>query len=305
MTANRAWWRMSLTSLAIAVVAYFLWTSISTQWDAVRSQPWSLHWYWLATSAAVTWFGVVWLVFLWRTVIVMFSGQPLDFWSAYRIAALSNLGKYIPGKLWSVMGLIYFLREEGHPTSAAIGATVLHQAYTLISGILFATLILGLNVWGEIPIAIIVGVLVASLTMVYPPVLERVLNFGLRLVRRDPVAIRLRIASAGVLYVGYSVAWVIYGAGFWMMSKAFGIPAGPFWPVVASYGGAYLAGFLALFAPGGLGVREGILALMLGPYLPPGLPAVVAVLSRLWMTAIELLGLLPLLFLGKKSKKLH
>lgn len=295
-------WRIGLTIAVVAVVAYFLGKSIISQWDVVRAQPWKIHVGWLLASALVSWLGVIWLMYLWRVVIVFLSGRPLRFWVAYRIAALANLGKYLPGKVWSVMGLIYFLTKEGHPGPAAIAATVLHQAYTLVSGILFVSVVLGVGVWGRVPVAVVMGALAIALTILYPPIFERLLNWGLRIIKREPVILRISFLHAVLLYVGYTAAWVVYGSGFWLMSKGLGIPAGTFWPVVASYGGAYLVGFLALFAPGGLGVREGVLAVMLGPFLPPGLPATVAVLSRLWMTVIELLGLLPLLLVGKSQE---
>lgn len=295
-------WRIGLTVIVLAVVAYFLGKSIVSQWDVVRAQPWTIHIVWLLASALVSWLGVIWLMYLWRVVIVFLSGRPLEFWVAYRIAALANLGKYLPGKVWSVMGLIYFLTKEGHPAPAAIAATVLHQAYTIVSGVLFVSMVLGVKVWGHVPVAIVAATLAIALVILYPPIFEQLLNRGLRLMKRDPVILRISFLHAITLYAGYTVAWVIYGTGFWLMSKGLGIPAGSFWPVVASYGGAYLVGFLALFAPGGLGVREGMLAVMLGPYLPAGLPATVAVLSRLWMTLIELVGLLPLVFIGKSNK---
>jgi len=294
--------RIALTIAVVGVAAFFLGLSIISRWDVVRSQPWTVNFAWLAASAIVCWLGVVWLMHLWRVIIVHLSGKPLRFWTAYRIAVLANLGKYIPGKVWSAMGLIYFLTEEGHPAPAAIAATVLHQAYTVVSGIMFVSVVLGAGVWGKLPVAVVATVLTFALVILYPPVFERLLKWGLRVMRREPVVLQISFVRAIVLYAGYTVGWIIYGAGFWLMSKGLGIPEGPFWPVVASFGGAYLVGFLALFAPGGLGVREGTLAVMLGPYLPPGLPATVAVLSRLWMTVIELIGLLPLLFLRKSGR---
>jgi uncharacterized membrane protein YbhN (UPF0104 family) len=79
------------------------------------------------------------------------------------------------------------------------------------------------------------------------------------------------------------------------MMKGIGIAPPVFWEIVATFGAAYLIGFLALFAPGGLGVREGIITLLLASYLPGGLPAAVAVAARLWTTAIELVSLIPLM----------
>ncbi|MGH7563721.1 MAG: hypothetical protein ACREK5_04780 [Gemmatimonadota bacterium] len=53
---------------------------------------------------------------------------------------------------------------------------------------------------------------------------------------------------------------------------------------------------MAVFVPGGLGVREGVYALLLAEVLPGPLAAAVAILSRVWLTAVEVLvaGLLAL-----------
>jgi uncharacterized membrane protein YbhN (UPF0104 family) len=51
----------------------------------------------------------------------------------------------------------------------------------------------------------------------------------------------------------------------------------------------YLAGWVAVFVPGGLGVREGVYALLLAEVVPGPVAAAVAILSRLWLTAVELL----------------
>jgi hypothetical protein len=56
------------------------------------------------------------------------------------------------------------------------------------------------------------------------------------------------------------------------------------------FAGAWVLGFLSFLAPGGLGVREGILVYLLGFHLPSHVAIVVTLLSRLWVTAAELMG---------------
>jgi uncharacterized membrane protein YbhN (UPF0104 family) len=55
---------------------------------------------------------------------------------------------------------------------------------------------------------------------------------------------------------------------------------------------AVAIGFMALFAPGGLGVREGIIALFLAsfPAFPAPLPSAIAVGYRVVMTISELIA---------------
>jgi uncharacterized membrane protein YbhN (UPF0104 family) len=285
--------RVLLGGALTLTVCYFVAHAVYHQWDAIRAFQWHLQAGWLLLSAGLAWLDSVLLVQLWRILLGIVSGRRIRLGSAYRISVLANLGKYIPGKVWSVMGMVYLLKDEGVPTSAALVATALHQAFTIIPGAVLISVVLGAGVWGHLPAAAIIVGLAVSVTILYPPLFSKLLNLGLRIFRRPTITFRLSFARAFVLFWLYILAWIIYGAAFWAMTLGLGLPPGPFWPVVAAYGAAYLIGFLALFAPGGLGVREGMLTVLLAPYLPQGLSVAVAVMSRFWMTIIELAGLIP------------
>jgi uncharacterized membrane protein YbhN (UPF0104 family) len=58
------------------------------------------------------------------------------------------------------------------------------------------------------------------------------------------------------------------------------------------YSAAYVAGYLVLFAPGGLVIREGAMAALLAATagVPLSVGGAVAILARFWATATELLG---------------
>jgi uncharacterized membrane protein YbhN (UPF0104 family) len=59
---------------------------------------------------------------------------------------------------------------------------------------------------------------------------------------------------------------------------------------------SYLVGFLALFAPGGLGPRESVFLLMLAGDIGLKPAAALALASRLLLTGTEVLPAVPLLF---------
>src|SRR5690606_40874765 len=67
--------------------------------------------------------------------------------------------------------------------------------------------------------------------------------------------------------------------------------AGPrVWPLAAgAYALAWTLGVLFVFAPAGIGVRELVLTAALSPVLSPGAALLVAALSRLVMTAADVL----------------
>jgi uncharacterized membrane protein YbhN (UPF0104 family) len=92
----------------------------------------------------------------------------------------------------------------------------------------------------------------------------------------------------------YALGWILQGLAFWTLVRGLG------WDItllegVPAYAGAYVAGYVALFAPAGLGVRESMLVLFLGPMLGAG-AAVAALVARLWTTFVELV---PALVLAK------
>ena len=68
---------------------------------------------------------------------------------------------------------------------------------------------------------------------------------------------------------------------------------------VAAYAAAYAVGFLSLVPPAGLGVREGVLTVALAQIMPAGAALAVALLSRLWMMLVELLGAGLMQLLGR------
>jgi uncharacterized membrane protein YbhN (UPF0104 family) len=63
---------------------------------------------------------------------------------------------------------------------------------------------------------------------------------------------------------------------------------GQFPAMMGIYAAAWTVGFLSMLAPGGLGIREGVLSLLLSAYLPPATATLVALLSRIWSLAGDL-----------------
>jgi uncharacterized membrane protein YbhN (UPF0104 family) len=90
--------------------------------------------------------------------------------------------------------------------------------------------------------------------------------------------------------VGTSAAWLLYGVAFRWFSLGVGVGGtGGLASYTAAYTLSYLLGYLVLLAPGGIGVREGALVASMTQLglASVGEATVVAVTSRLWLTALE------------------
>ena len=288
-------------AVIVLVIAVFLGRSIWSQWGVIRDYSWTVNVGFLLVSLAIIWADFLVLIALWRFLLQRIAGAPLRFGDAYRVWFLSNFGKYVPGKVWTILGMTYLLKRHGFSPPLVLAAAVLNQALSIVSGILLAVMIVGAEML-HLSLGLVSVLLIAGVVLLYPPLFQRLLNLGLRLVKRDEIKIDLSFGTVLLLFAIYVATWIAYGGAFWMMLLGWGIePLGSFWTVTAVFAASYLVGFLALFAPGGLGVREGSLTVLLRDLLPAGLAAPVALLSRLWMTLAEILGAIPLLWLRRPS----
>jgi hypothetical protein len=92
---------------------------------------------------------------------------------------------------------------------------------------------------------------------------------------------------------GTTLAWVLYGVAFryFVIGVTAGAATGSVGEWTAIFIGPYLLGYIAVFAPGGIGVRELAMAEAL-PRAGLAVGAVAALLvaaSRLWLTILEVL----------------
>jgi hypothetical protein len=133
--------------------------------------------------------------------------------------------------------------------------------------------------------------------LLWPPFLRRLLRLA------APEAETARAPAATGIVVGIVVnliAWVGYGAALWLLARGL-LPGVGLRPAlaVAVFTASYLAGFLALFAPGGIGVREGLFILMLQGPLGIGAATALALASRLLLTITEFGAAVPFLVLPR------
>ncbi|HEX9165503.1 MAG TPA: hypothetical protein VF862_06305, partial [Gemmatimonadales bacterium] len=117
--------------------------------------------------------------------------------------------------------------------------------------------------------------------------------------RLAPTAAVTQVPGIGPLVYGAAAnfgAWIAYGTAFQVLARAT-LPFAPlgFYEALGAYTASYVAGALAPFAPGGLGVREGILVLALEPRMGLANALALAAVSRLGVTAAEVLASLAFL----------
>jgi hypothetical protein len=86
------------------------------------------------------------------------------------------------------------------------------------------------------------------------------------------------------------LGWLGTGAAVFLLVTAVTGSSPPFLWLVGSYTAGYLVGFVAPLSPGGLGVREGMLVVLLAPHYGVGVALAVSLLIRLANIAGDLLA---------------
>jgi uncharacterized membrane protein YbhN (UPF0104 family) len=99
------------------------------------------------------------------------------------------------------------------------------------------------------------------------------------------------------------LAWIGYGVALWLLARGLTNVELSLRMATGAFAGSYVIGFLALVAPAGLGVREGVFILMLDRVV--GTPAAVAlaVASRLLLTVAELGAAVPFILTSRERAR--
>lgn len=301
------WIRLAQVVAGLAIV-WFAGGALVRNWDQLRSQPlaWRIEPGWLLLSALTVWAMYAVLIAAWRTLLAGW-GQRLDAWAAARIWTVSSLGKYLPGKVWAVAGMALMSQQAGVAPWAATGSAVILQALAIGTGAAIAGLTGASALEAARPGAVtalwllVAGSVAGVALLLWPPVLRRVL----RLATPDAEPSSMPPASGIAFGVGANlVAWLGYGLALWLLARGLLPDAGlRLMPAIAVFTASYLAGFLALLVPGGIGVREGLFILLLQGPLGIGAATALALASRVLLTITEFGAALPFLAFSRRSAR--
>ena len=299
----RTWWRVAQAVLLLALFA-FIARAVAEQRDALRETAANLevHWGGIAGASALVLLTYAALVQSWRLLVAGW-GSTLSYPAAVRIWTIANLGRYIPGKVWSVGALVVLAQREGVNAVAATGAAMLGTLLNLGAGfgvvLLSGSLVLDALGPGYRTAAWLGSAAFVAGTLALPWLLPAVLRTLAR--RRPSLELPARELPARAVWLAVAInllSWVGYGSAFLLLTRAV-LPevSGALVAYIAIWTASYLVGYLVLIAPGGIGARE---AALVAAFVALGMAssaeaAIVAAASRLWLIALEVLpGLLSL-----------
>lgn len=221
-------------------------------------------------------------------------GQRVGTWQTVPIIWVASLGRYVPGKMVVVAGATFMLMRLGVRMPVALAGLFLSTSLMILMGLMTSTpFLLTPFMRDKLPGGWIasLAVLAAGMVCLHPRIFTRLCNLALVKLKRQPLADRL-IAGPFLVGVGITAARnLLLGLGLWLTVRALAeVSLGSYPLALGSTGLASVAGFLAVFASGGLGIHEAIYLVTLTPLLGEKTALLVVIFRFLHLLADALTG---------------
>ena len=305
MTPWRSGWRRAAASVFVAAAFLFLGLLVVENAGELRDHAWELRPGLLALSVALNIAGLAWGVFVWRAVLRR-MGSEVAYLNVARVWFLSGLGRYIPGKIWQFVGAAHLGGGIGIPASTTVTALAVHTGFFILGAVFLAAYLVPAS------LVVIAGPGIAALRWLAPLLLllahPAVIRFAARAVgrvSRGAAGLEWRAGWLdGILLTLYSaVGWLLSGIGFHLFVSALTpLPAGAIAGMIGINALSFVAGYLVLIAPAGLGAKEIALAALLTAYVPAPVAALLAAATRLWSVVGEVLPALLLALTHRRRR---
>lgn len=252
---------------------------------------------WLLPTA-ITQFGV-WLALAlgWRETVACCAHVRIGLRDALAHLGLFTAGKYLPGKVWGALARGTRLGQAGSTLGGAAQATLVEQVLVFHSATALCALI-GAWTLGDAWRLPLVAVALILLLAGWP-----IGRIGISTARAILVLLRPQMETAATpalsapaymrLFAIYALAWLLHGLVLVCVAAAF-LGHEPEARLVASMvfanAAAMLVGFIAVFAPAGIGVRDATLASLLAVSMPLADAALLAIVARMFSVAADLVA---------------
>ncbi|MDE0683809.1 MAG: lysylphosphatidylglycerol synthase domain-containing protein [Candidatus Poribacteria bacterium] len=312
--------RQSLGYLIAGILLYFLIKPFLQTHTQLKDASFQIHYGWLVCSFVAILF--YWSAYLYpfATLLSGITEKQVSFRTAFTLFHLANITRYLPGRIWGVVRLLSLSNQFGVSKTAVGSSLTLHVGVeTALGGLIAMSLLFSKqtqataqtvleNVSGHTLLFTLVGLgCIAGVLFFIPTVSTHARQF-LKTLRSTGTPLFQKSFRHQWLniFATHLLLWCCQGFAFFLFLRSLASVA---WTdagiLTTCYAFAWIAGFLSFLTPGGLGVREGLLSLLLSSYMPISQATLVALLCRVWILSAELVLAGAAFYLRKKSNFEH
>jgi uncharacterized membrane protein YbhN (UPF0104 family) len=300
--------------LIVVGASYFFIREFYANYDSISKFNFKINWFYLLTSQLLLILISIAGTYFWQLLLKIIASQQINFRESLAIVNTSQLTKYLPGKVWSYALQMLLLSKKGVSKTV-----VLYVNLFLAVTSLFASAFLGLlyfacfsssqtKFW--LPLFFVFLIIYFGFIFLNQPFLKLLVKIVRKLFKKTINYIHIDLRWIIIFQLVYLLANAIFGITGYLLALGLGfsVSVQDIFAVAASLIIADMIGFIILIAPGGLGVREGIMLGLLGVLGDKTIALILPIGTRIeGMISDLLLGGLGFVFLKKyysgKDKK--
>lgn len=291
---SRRWAHLSTAiGLGVAILGgVFVVRAMASQWSDVQDVLRNARVGWLVAGVVVAAAAMVAAALPWRRALRLVG---IDARMGHTVVwyFVGEIGKYIPGGFWPVVGRGELARRGGLArapayASVALSLGALYLAAMLVTAVLVPLRFLGEGDRSALWVLILLPIGVAAL---HHRFLGWLIKHGERIMRRE-LSVQIPPWSSSMrLVVAYVPAWLLIGTATWCIARALD-PSADWMTIAPAAILSWIVGFVIVPVPGGVGVREAAFVALIGDGIPSATKATIAIAARVAFMAVDAAGAL-------------
>lgn len=296
--------------IIILLVSYYYSLQVRDNWDSLTNFTFSVNLPWLSLALSFCMLSFLLETYLWQVCINKHLGRrELNFLQSIAVVNASGFLKYIPGRIWTYTAQLTWLRKYDISQSLIIYVNIICMAGSVITslylGLIYLAFYTTLLSRAAVISAFLALLLLNTAYLIWnAPLINAVISMAGRFLRKEIRPIRESRSLIVYIQFMYICSWSLLGLGAYLLAKGIGLTIAmpQAFAILAAMSLSWVAGYLAVITPGGLGVREGTMLVMLLNVVDTRTALIFPIVSRFMYLISEALLGLTALFIGMKYK---
>ena len=288
----------------ILLIFFFIFRYLFQNFNSIKFSDLNFNIGFLLLSVLVYIVHILFNSVIWHVITVQ-NHCSVNLFESIKLRIYADFGRYIPGKVFAY-GILWFSYEKHKIPMKKIAVCSIQEFITTILAAvilslfsIFASDIKILEPYKYIFLVLALGCFI----FLYPSILQLLMNIFFGIFKKEKIKLSTSFGKIIITMILFLLSWLVFGWAFYFFIISFyALPVHYYFFVTGAFAIATIIGAVSIFAPAGLGVREGVVIFTLSIIFTPVVSSIISLLSRLWMTLSEILLLVIVFIIDLISK---
>ena len=274
----------------IIIIIYIFWYNLYKNYNNILNYNFDINIFYIILSILIAFIYIISWWLLWGNLI---NKKEIKNKEIIKIHLISWLSRYIPWKIWIIASKIIFLKKYWVSKRESLIYSMYENIFQIITALIISIpIIIYYFLWQISNYYIYTSIffIIWLIIFLYKPVFFSIINFWLKLFKKEPIKKEYFLNNNRIVkYIFYySILNILNWLAFFLIIKGIiNIDNFEFIKISGIWIFAWVIWLLALFAPSWIWVREWIIALLLSSILPTEIAILISIFSRLWISIID------------------